>query len=90
MSSQLRELTTLLGELDASIENALRQIRWARRVSEHTAGDVGLAWKKGLDDALLLLRPVEQAHERFQKWMRDAGDEVLKPDDRTELFGATS
>jgi hypothetical protein len=92
-SDELRSrLPRLAAELAASVEHSISEIRRARGIAEHTAGDVGLAWKKGLDDALILLRPAADAHDRFAKWLVEVlSQEVdacgLTAAEREELVG---
>lgn len=70
-SDQLRsQLPRLAAELDEGIEQALLRIRQARRMVQHDSAEADRAWRKGLHDALTLLRPAQDAHERFRNWMR--------------------
>lgn len=71
-SDELRSaLPAVAAEMDHAIGDALRQIRAALRIAEHTQGEVGWAWKKGLSDALLLLRPARDAQARYERWRAD-------------------
>jgi hypothetical protein len=92
-SDELRmRLPALAAQMYEAIDVALAKIRQASRLADHTAGDVGLAWKKGLEDSLKLLRPAQDAHDQFEKWMKDVLDQEvdqcgLTAEERDALFG---
>lgn len=71
-SDELRsQLPRLAAEMNHGIEFALERIRAAMKLADHTEGQTGLAWKKGLTDALLQLRPAADAQQRFNRWCQD-------------------
>jgi hypothetical protein len=99
------KLPTLAREMYEAIEFSLTQLREARRhdaaqleaaanghaLPQHLLTRI-VAHKKGLDDALLVLRAAQEAHEKFQTWMSEVID--LEPDhcgvtaeERAMLFG---
>lgn len=95
-SDELRSrLPRLAAEMDEAIAVALKEIRTAMHIAEQTEGNVGLAWKKGLADALILLRPAQEAHQQFRKWLAEVVEQEvdhcgLTLEERRSLAGHTN
>lgn len=69
-SDELRaRLPRLAGELDYAIKESLEHIRDALRRAPTPNTDLERGWRKGLLDALTLLKPAHQAREQFRAWM---------------------
>jgi hypothetical protein len=87
-SDELRsQLPLLAGEMSAGIRDALAEIRAARKLADQPD-----AWRKGVDDALRLMRPAEEAHQRFIAWIEQVlAQEVdhcgLTAAEREAVFG---
>jgi hypothetical protein len=92
-SDELRSrVVVIAADMSYGIHQTLEQIRAAIRTADHTEGDVGLAWKKGLTDALTLMRNASDAQTRYTRWLLDVSaarpdESGLTAEERIALFG---
>jgi hypothetical protein len=92
-SDELRsQLPHIAAELAESIRVSLEQIRAARALAGDGKHESSAAWRQGLDDALKILRPAQDAHGRFLNWIRDVLEQEvdqcgLTAEEREVLFG---
>lgn len=74
-----QEIAQRLIRMDAAAVAAIERIRAARRDPTLSGGPAGvppeqyLSWRKGLRDALEILRPLWELHEELERWRTCGG-----------------